>query len=147
MILEYDIPNGTMTIEADIFFLGADKSKIRKMLKEYIRSGQAYNDLLPRWFQQECDALEQHAADICKKYIAIRTCLSETEQLYQQMRDPCYAVYTKDKEELKTIKGSIAVMKKRLRVMNDQIKDCKKSMARYRWCTELIESLERTGSE
>lgn len=142
MILEYDIPNGTMTIVAETFFLEASRTKIQKMLREYIRLGQADNDSLLSWFQQEYDALIHHTAAICKSYMSSRTQLSETEQLYQQMRNPCYAVYTKDKEKLKATKESITVIKKQLRLMSGQIKDCKKQADRYRWCMELVKSLE-----
>lgn len=142
MILEYDIPNGTMTIVAETFFLGASRTKIQKMLREYIRSGQADNDSLLIWFQREYNALVQYRAAICKNYMSSRTQLSETERLYQHMRNPCYAVYTKDKEKLKAIKESITIMKKQLRLMEGQIKESKKNADRYQWCMELVKSLE-----
>ena len=35
MIIEFEIPNGTMKINADIFFQEANKTTIRKMLKYF----------------------------------------------------------------------------------------------------------------
>lgn len=55
MILEYRTPNGTMVINADVFFLEASIGQIRKMLKGYRESGarDEARDSLIRWLESQ----------------------------------------------------------------------------------------------
>lgn len=67
MILEYEIPNGTMIINADVFFEEAEKSKIRKMLKDYRSSYHPEPELLIQWLTEKIE-YEVKATKIRDKY-------------------------------------------------------------------------------
>lgn len=143
MVLEYGIPNGTMTINADVFFLEARKSQIRKMLKEYCSSGVNEDELreLINWMEQEIDRMQEYSAMIQTGYRRTHTELAEMELHYQQMKSPCYAVYTRDAEKVKAVRYEISKKKEELRKRDRLIQKFRKQELKMQQCLVLVREI------
>lgn len=143
MILEYRIPNGTMTINADVFFLEAGTGQIRKMLKGYRESGagdEEWRNLIG-WMEEQIDLTQEHAAILKAGYSRGLTQLSEQEQSYQKMKNPCYAAYTRDKEKFKAAKEDISKLKQELQKRSQCIRELEKQEKKYQHCIEIVEEM------
>lgn len=140
MILEYRIPNGTMTINADVFFLEAGTGQIRKMLKGYRESGagdEEWRNLIG-WMKREAERIQDRISVCRSDYCMGLTQLSEQEQFYRQMKNPCYAAYTRDKEKLKAAKEDISKLKQELQKQNQGIRELGRQEKKYLRCIEIV---------
>lgn len=143
MILEYRIPNGTMVINVDVFFLEAGTGQIRKMLKGYRESGagdEERKDLI-RWMEEQIDITQEHAAILKAGYRQGIKQLSEQEQAYRKMKNPCYAAYTRDKEKLKAAKEGISKLKLELQKRNQGIRELGRQVKKYQHCIGIVEEM------
>lgn len=143
MILEYRIPNGTMTINADVFFLEAGTGQIRKMLKGYRESGagdEEWRNLIG-WMKREAERIQDRISVYRGDYCMGLTQLSEQEQFYRQMKNPCYAAYTRDKEKLKAAKEDISKLKQELQKRSQGIRELEKQEKKYQNCIEIVEEM------
>lgn len=143
-MIEFKIPNGNMTINADTFFHEAPRGKIRKMLKCFKDSGpdpEAAQELKD-WLQGEIQNEKDKAARYAVVHVSQRTTLKELEDQYNHMCSPCYAAYTKDKEKLAEAKKAISGCKARASASGKKFERGKRDMDRW---TDILQIVEKMG--
>lgn len=143
MILEYEIPNGTMTINADVFFEEADRATIRKLLKDYQRSGAGqgeYEELI-RWLDEEVCRVQDYEAFLRNGYSQCLEKLQKLEQAYKAMKNLGSVTHTRDKEKLKEAREKISELKDELLGRSQVIRDYGRQEMKYQWCIELVKKM------
>ena len=106
MIIKFKIPNGEMAIEGATFFREAGIRQIRQFLKEWRRSRPRPEEVqeLIRWLRQEEDRVQTRLSVSRIDYCTGLNQLSDLEENYTRMKNPCYAVYMLDTKKLKETK-------------------------------------------
>ena len=134
MVIQFKIPNGTMSIDAKAFFQGARITRIRKMFKMYRESSPKLEDvlILRAWLMDQIASENQAAKDAAEEHINERSRLRDLEDQYEQMKSPCYAFYTHDKEVLQEAKQLIIDCRKQCRALLRQSENAVKAEARYK---------------
>ena len=110
MVIRFNIPNGRMEINLETFFQEARRPQIRKMLK-WVRASWPNEENareIREWLTDRRQDETDRAKAFAKKYVDCRTELSELQEMYERMRSPCYAVYTRDKEKLTNAKKDVS---------------------------------------
>ena len=98
MVIRFNIPNGRMEINLETFFQEARRPQIRKMLK-WVRASWPNEENareIREWLTDRRQDETDRAKAFAKKYVDCRTELSELQEMYERMRSPCYAVYTRE---------------------------------------------------
>ncbi|MCC8024305.1 MAG: hypothetical protein LIP16_03255 [Clostridium sp.] len=147
MEIEYCIPNGKMMIDAGLFFRDAGMRQIRRMLKQLSQSrpGAGENLLKIRMYLQERILAERaKAVDFAGTYMDCSTKLSELRTRFDEMRSPCYAVYTEDKEVLSRMKELIGTCKTHVDDAKNRMIRAQKLMGRYE---DILKDVEKIIKE
>lgn len=147
MEIEYCIPNGKMVIDAGPFFRDAGKRQIRRMLKQLSQSRPeaGENPLKIRMYLQERILAERaKAVDFAGTYMDCSTKLSELRTRFDEMRSPCYAVYTEDKEVLSMAREEIRICKAEAADAKNRMIRAQKLMGRYE---DILKDVEKIIKE
>lgn len=129
MIIEFKIPNGSMSINAETFFKEAPKLKIRKMLKCFRDSDPVAESVhgIKDWLQEEIDNEKRRQKDFSDKHF------SEKEQLQTLSR---YLEYFKtfcdDKEKVEEAKKNVRNCKMRMRTALTRANNAEKLAEKYK---------------
>lgn len=143
MVIEYPIPNGTMRINVEEFFLHGTKTKIKKVLDQYKESG-ADKDEFWRLLELVCKKKGLTRGDRLLLFVKRdenAEKLSRCTELYQKMRDPVYPEYTKDKKIRLQAKNEMNSAKSDLKEVMRGISENEKQEKKWDLCRELIEAV------
>lgn len=114
MVIEYHIPNGKMRIDVEPFFRDAGIRQIRRMMKQLSQSwpeSREYPAEIRAYLRKRIQEEKARAVDYAGKYMDRSSKLSELKTRYDEMKSPCYAIYTKDKGVLSRVKEEIRACK------------------------------------
>ncbi len=147
MEIEYCIPNGKMMIDAGLFFRDAGMRQIRRMLKQLSQSRPASEEYLPKirkYLQDQILAEKARAVEAAEEYAIYSTWLSERKTRYDEMRNPCYAAYTEDKEALSRMKELIGTCKTHVDDAKNRMIRAQKLTGRYE---DILKDVEKIIKE
>lgn len=133
MEIAFKIPNGTMRVNADVFFREARIGKVRKILKLFRNYGPAPSQVeeLKSWLREQMQEGEAWKRMSAKSYMNAKTRLTELEETYQRMQSPCYAVYTRDRERLKQAEKAVRNVRSDCQMYERSLRRAQKQEERY----------------
>ena len=143
MVIEYQVPNGTMMIDADIFFQEASLRVIRKMLKDYRRyvSGADGIRKLSSWLKEQIDQFQTETRVARHDFCMLMTLITDLNQKYRRMKDPCSEVFTRDREKLWEARLEIQMRKQEAIKKKHRILELQKQDAKYLKVLELVREI------
>ena len=140
MIIEFSIPNGNMKVCAEEFFAEAGMAQIRRMFKMLRESGLDDNrrkEILV-WLRDQSTEMYQRMEEWSKRYMDCSTRCRELEEQYEQMKSPCYAVYTQDKDALKSARDKVTSAKRRVSASKREYQTAEKMRNRYQKIIDIL---------
>lgn len=140
MIIEFSIPNGNMKVCAEEFFAEAGMAQIRRMFKMLRESGLDDNrrkEILV-WLRDQSTEMYQRMEEWSKRYMDCSTRCRELEEQHEQMKSPCYAVYTQDKEALKAARDKVTSAKRRVSASKREYQTAEKMRNRYQKIIDIL---------
>ena len=142
MELKVRIPNGEMDIDVEAFFAGAGIRQIRKLMKIYRDSYPVPAEvrLLLSVLNGYIDSGVKYAKKLAEDYSRANEEYLKQLALYQQMKDPCYAAYTRDKEKLKEQRELVARLKGQATGWKNLFRENERD--HKKWCAAVTELRE-----
>lgn len=132
--LRFEIPNGSMIFRMKYFLTGAERCSIRKMLKMLRRSEHEEEEWVPEirnWVQKQKEWEQTKQRDLAKEYVREKDELASLQSSYEQMKSPCYAAYTTDKEKLKETRKNVSYLRKSCNGILAAIRESQRAEKRY----------------
>lgn len=144
MVLEYQFPYGTMRVDAELFFRDADMARIRKLLKDYRkRLYGTSEELLIRWLKEKSDRLQTQISVVRSDYCMLVTTVSELDQRYQEMQNPCYAVYTRDREQLGKAREELRAKKQEAEEKKRRLLGLQRQETKFQKILEIVRDMQK----
>lgn len=135
MNIAYKIPSGVMRINADEFFKLARRSAVRRMFRQLSQDHEAEEEYAPM-IRQHLQTQEQEEqlkrAYLLNEQAAADIRLREVRTRYQEMKNPCCACYTKDKDVLKAAGDIVQAAKVEISRIKYGIAEAQRMEQRYK---------------
>lgn len=131
MILKFDIPEGTMTIDCWVFFREEKAAQIRKGMKLYKRSNPDEIEV-----KRLMDYLE---AQIRTARNARYFCQTREENCERQLADLIEAYKNiRDPEQKEDLKNRISEMKEKIRYRKSEVRACQRPLDRLKKAQDIV---------
>lgn len=149
MDITIKIPNGTMHIRAEAFFAEAGRGKVRRMLRllQDTRPSQTQADELKSWLRGQIREEKDRQKQEALAYETQRGWLSELEEIYERMKNPCYAAFTRDRKKLEHARQKIMEHRRICRRHMQNIKTTQKREKSYKASLEDIMRILEGGRD
>lgn len=137
------IPNGYMTFRIECFLAHGKQSAIRKFLK-MLRDSEEREEWAPRimnWLKASEQEVREYRRSRTGLYLREKDKQAASEERYSQMKSPCYAIYTTDKEVLKKAKQEVSEQRERCRIILSELRKLKRQEERYQKLLEMAKNI------
>lgn len=131
--LRLEIRNGIMTFQMKYFLTGAERRSIRKMLK-MLHGSEHEEEWVPEirnWVQKQKEWEQLRQRDLAEEYAREKEELASLQSSYEQMKSPCYAAYTTDKEKLEEARKNVSYLRKSCNGILAAIRESQRAEKRY----------------
>lgn len=144
--LRVEIPNGYITFRMKCFLTGAGRCYIRKMLK-MLRGSEHEEEWVPEirnWVQGQKEWEHMQQRNLAEEYVREKDELASLQSSYEQIKSPCYAAYTTDKEKLKETRKNVSYLRKSCNGILAAIRESQRAEKRYQG---ILDDVKKTLEE